>query len=82
MTRTILLTAATLGFIGAQAMAQTLPEIADTDSNGLWSLGELQTAYPDLGQVAFDSIDANDDGGVDVAELTAAIADGALAAAK
>lgn len=82
MTRMFLMTIAALGLISAQAIAQTLPEIPDTDSNGLWSLVELQTAYPDLGQEAFDSIDANDDGGVDFAELSAAIADGGLVVAN
>ncbi|HEX9858616.1 MAG TPA: EF-hand domain-containing protein [Paracoccaceae bacterium] len=78
MNRKILLVAATLGLVGAQAMAQDLPEIEDTDGNGLWSLVELQTVYPTLTEEAFLTIDANADGGVDVAELTAAMADNLL----
>ncbi len=83
MTRHTLISASfgtLLGLAAAQAMAQDLPAIADTDGNGLWSLTELQVTYPDLAQEAFVSIDANADGGVDVAELTAAIADGAVTA--
>lgn len=78
MNRMILLTAVTLGLVGAQAMAQDLPEIVDADGNGLWSLEELQTVYPTLTEETFLTIDANADGGVDVAELTAAMADNLL----
>lgn len=83
MTRNAIISASfgtLLGLSAAQVMAQDLPEIADTDGNGLWSVEELQVAYPDLTPEVFTSIDANADGGVDVAELTAAIADGAVTA--
>jgi hypothetical protein len=69
-----------LGLAASQAIAQETPTIADTDGNGLWSLAELQVAYPDLTQETFVSIDANADAGVDLAELTAALADGAVKA--
>ncbi|THD85702.1 EF-hand domain-containing protein [Aliigemmobacter aestuarii] len=58
------------------ALAQDLPEIADADGNGTWSLTELQTVYADLTQDAFTAMDVNADGGVDAEELTKAIADG------
>lgn len=62
-----------LGF-AAMAQAQTaLPEIVDTDGSGAWSLGELQTVWPDITQDTFTAVDANTDGSVDNAELTAAI---------
>lgn len=67
-----------LGVATTAAFAQTLPEIADADGNGLWSVAELQTVFPDLTEEAFTSIDANADGGVDQAELTAAVSDGAI----
>ncbi|MGB8815122.1 MAG: EF-hand domain-containing protein, partial [Paracoccaceae bacterium] len=73
MNRMFLFAAATLGLVGAQAMAQTLPEIADADGNGMWSLTELQVAYPTLTEETFTTINSNGDDGVDVAELTAAL---------
>jgi hypothetical protein len=85
MTRVTLISASfgtLLGLASAQVMAQDLPAIPDADGNGVWSLTELQANYPDLTEDAFKSIDANADGGVDVAELTAAVADGAVKAAN
>ena len=77
--KNIALTLATLlGLAAAPAFAQDLPEIADTDSNGIWSLNELQGAYPDLTEEVFLTLDANKDGGVDTAELTTAVAAGTL----
>ena len=77
----IALTLATLlGLASVPALAQDLPEIADTDSNGIWSLTELQTAYPDLTEEVFLTLDANADGGIDTAELTTAVAAGTLVA--
>lgn len=69
-----------LGFAALPALAQDLPAIEDTDSNGIWSLTELQTVYPDLTEEAFLTLDANKDGGLDTAELTTAVADGTLVA--
>lgn len=69
-----------IGLSTAPAIAQDLPEIADTDSNGIWSLTELQTAYPDLTEEVFLTLDANKDGGLDETELTTAIAAGTLVA--
>lgn len=63
------------------AFAQDLPEIADADGNGTWSLTELQTVYADLTQDAFTAMDVNADGGVDAEELAKAIADGLVPAA-
>ena len=77
----IALTLATLlGLASVPALAQDLPEIADADSNGIWSLAELQTAYPDLTEELFLTLDANADGGIDTAELTTAVAAGTLVA--
>ena len=77
--KNIALTLATLlGLAAVPALAQDLPEIADTDSNGIWSLTEMQTAYPDLTEDVFVTLDANKDGGVDTAELTTAVAAGTL----
>ncbi len=75
MKRIFLIAAASLGLVGTAAMAQDMPEITDADGNGIWSLAELQTAYPALTEETFVAGDVNTDGGWDVAELTAAIAD-------
>jgi hypothetical protein len=60
--------------LASAAFAQTaLPEVADTDGNGTWSLVELQTVWTDLTEETFTAIDANADGAVDTAELQAAV---------
>lgn len=61
-----------LGFAAAQAQT-ALPEIADADASGAWSLSELQTVWPDMTDEAFTAVDTNADGAVDTDELTAAI---------
>lgn len=79
--KNIALTLATLiGLSTVPATGQDLPENADTDSNGIWSLTEMQSAYPDLTEEVFLSLDANKDGGIDMAELTTAVAAGTLVA--
>lgn len=70
--------ASLLGLAALPVFAEDLPEIADTDSNGVWSLTELQTAFPDLTEEVFLTLDANKDGGIDKPELTAAMAAGTL----
>lgn len=63
------------------AIAQTaLPEVADTDGNGSWSLVELQAVWTDLTEDGFKGIDTNADGAVDTAELQAALDSGAIKA--
>ncbi len=64
---------APLAFASA-AFAQTaLPEVADTDANGTWSLVELQAVWTDMTEETFTAVDANADGAVDTAELQAAV---------
>jgi hypothetical protein len=58
------------------AFAQTTP--ADADGNGSFSIEELQAAYPDLTAEVYATLDANTDGIVDAAELTAAQESGKL----
>ncbi|MGL4322144.1 MAG: EF-hand domain-containing protein [Paracoccaceae bacterium] len=82
MKRISLLLATVLGLGAVPVLAQDLPTIEDTDSNGTWSVDELRVAYPDLTDEGFVSIDANADGAVDQAELAAALADGLLPAAQ
>lgn len=61
------------------ALAQaTLPEVADTDGNGTWSLAELQVVWTDLTEDGFKAIDTNADGAVDAAELQAALDAGVI----
>jgi hypothetical protein len=65
--------------LASAAFAQTaLPEIADTDGNGTWSLTELQAVWTDLTEEAFAGIDANGDAAVDQAELQAAVDNGVI----
>jgi hypothetical protein len=71
---------APLAFASA-AMAQTaLPEVADTDGNGTWSLVELQAVWTDLTEDTFKTIDTTADGEVDATELQAALDAGTIKA--
>ena len=63
------------------AFAQDTPEVADTDGNGTWSLTELQATYPAMTAETFATVDANTDGAVDTAELSAALGAGTVAPA-
>ncbi|MFV0493178.1 MAG: EF-hand domain-containing protein [Pseudorhodobacter sp.] len=66
--------------LAAPVMAQVAAEdIADADGNGLWSMEELQVAYPDLTEEAFAQIDTSADGQIDRAEYDAAVEAGAFA---
>jgi hypothetical protein len=65
--------------IASAAMAQTtLPEVADTDGNGTWSLVELQAVWTDLTEEGFAAIDTSVDGSVDTTELQAALDNGVI----
>ncbi len=52
----------------------------DIDQDGLYSLAEMRTEYPDLTEADYTALDINQDEAVDAEELSAAIADGRLAA--
>jgi len=54
-------------------------DIADVDGNGLWSLEELQAAYPDMTEETFATVDTSGDGQIDMAEYDAAAGAGLLA---
>lgn len=67
--------------LASAAFAQTaLPEVADTDGNGTWSLAELQAVWTDLNDETFAKIDTGADGSVDQAELQAALDGGVITA--
>jgi hypothetical protein len=70
---------APLAFASA-AMAQTLPEVADTDGNGTWSLIELQAVWTDMTEDTFKAVDTGADGEVDATELQAALDGGVIKA--
>ncbi len=70
---------APLAFASA-AFAQTLPEVADTDGNGTWSLVELQAVWADMTEEQFAAVDTNVDGAVDQTELQAALDGGVITA--
>ena len=67
--------------LASAAFAQaTLPEVADTDGNGSWSLVELQAVWTDLTEDTFKAIDTTADGNVDATELQAALDGGVIKA--
>ena len=66
-------------FASAALAQATLPEVADTDGNGTWSLAELQVVWTDLTEDGFKGIDANGDAAVDQTELQAALDNGVIA---
>lgn len=67
--------------LATAAFAQsTLPEVADTDGNGTWSLTELQATWPELTQETFTTVDTNADGSVDQTELQTAYDGGVVTA--
>ncbi|SNS58550.1 hypothetical protein [Antarctobacter heliothermus] len=71
-----LFTTATVALLSLPAFAQDMAG-PDTDGDGLVTLMEAQTAYPELSQDDFDQADANADGFLDGDELQAAM-DGGL----
>jgi hypothetical protein len=67
--------------LASAAFAQaTLPEVADTDGNGTWSLAELQAVWTDLNEETFAKIDTGADGEVDQTELQEALDGGVITA--
>ncbi len=50
----------------------------DTDQDGLYTLAEMRTEYPDLTEADYAALDTNEDEALDVEELEAAWADGRL----
>ena len=64
---------APLAFASAAFAQATLPEVADTDGNGTWSLVELQAVWTDMTEEGFAAVDTNTDGEVDTVELQAAL---------
>jgi hypothetical protein len=67
-------------FASAAFAQATMPEVADADGNGTWSLAELQAVWTDLTEDGFKGIDANADGAVDATELQAALDNGVITA--
>jgi hypothetical protein len=79
MTRFAILLAP-LAIATAAAAQATLPDVADADGSGNWSLAELQAVWTDLTEESFTAIDTSADGAVDAAELQAALDGGVLTA--
>ena len=68
-----------LGLTTGAAMAQTvLPEIADADGSGAWSLMELQTLWPDMSEEVFATLDLDANGSGEPTELSAPLEAGTL----
>ncbi|SLN18110.1 EF hand [Roseovarius albus] len=66
----VLITTTAIFALSAPAFA-ALSDI-DTDGDGVVSFTELQAVYPTLTEESFSAIDANEDGVIDEAEMTAA----------
>jgi len=73
----IALTIASLAFANA-VWAQTAVE--DANGDGMYSIEELLTVFPNITDELFSEIDVNADGGVDIEELAAAEAAGLVTA--
>lgn len=78
MNRFVLATATILAFGATAAQAQTV--VADTNGDGVYSIEELQVAYPDLTADAFAEMDVDGSGQIDADELQAAREQGLIAA--
>ncbi|MGI9391556.1 MAG: EF-hand domain-containing protein [Boseongicola sp.] len=75
--RFLVLTIASLAFANA-VWAQTAVE--DANGDGMYSIEELLTVFPNITDELFSEIDVNDDGGVDIEELAAAESAGLIVA--
>lgn len=73
----IAMTIASLAFANA-VWAQTAVE--DANGDGMYSIEELLTVFPNITDELFSEIDVNADGGVDIEELAAAEAAGLVTA--
>lgn len=71
-------TIATLIGLMASSAAFAQATVEDTDGNGVYSMDELQAAYPSLTEEVFAQVDVNADGTVDADELSAAVDAGVL----
>ncbi len=74
----LLIAAAAIGAAGFAGAA--LAHEMDVDADGLYSLAEMRTEYPDMSAADYAALDTNQDGALDADELAAAWADGRLAA--
>lgn len=74
----LLVAAAAIGAAGFASAA--LAHEMDVDADGLYSLTEMRSEYPDMSEAEYAALDTNQDGALDAAELDAAWADGRLAA--
>lgn len=72
------LTIATLLAALAATAAQAQTMVEDADGDGVYSMEELQAAYPSLTEEVFAVLDINADGAVDADELSAAVEAGVL----
>ena len=78
MNRFVLATATILAFGATAAQAQTA--VADANGDGVYSIEELQVAYPDLTADVFAEMDVDGSGQIDADELQAAREQGLIAA--
>ncbi|MGB3148181.1 MAG: EF-hand domain-containing protein [Paracoccaceae bacterium] len=77
MNRTLLMMTLAAGFAAGAALAQTV--VTDVDGDTVFSIEELQAAYPDLTAELFAQMDFDSSGAVDADELQAARESGLVA---
>ena len=76
MNAKVLIAAVAIGANGISSAA--LAHEMDTDQDGLYTLAEMRTEYPDLTEADYAGLDTNQDEAIDADELAAAWADGRL----
>ena len=68
----------TTAVVALLAAGSAFAQVSDADGDGVFSLAEIQAAYPDVTEDAFAAIDTDGDGAVSVDELAAAEEAGVL----
>ncbi len=80
MTKTIIASSlATFVIFSTSAFALDADAAIDTDGDGAYNLAEMQAAYPDITEEVFNTIDANENGTIDVDEFAVAKGSGLIA---
>jgi len=69
MTKTLTVTLATLFGLTVHAHAMETNAEIDTDGDGAYSMAELQIVYPDMSETVFATIDADQNGLIDMDEM-------------
>jgi hypothetical protein len=71
------LVAIAVSLMAVGAHAQSTP-VEDANGDGIYSFKEVQAAFPDVTEDAYQSLDANGDGALSANEVSQGVADGKL----